>query len=286
MTDGATDRVFTLRSGLQIAARHWAGGSCRVLALHGWLDNAGSFDTLAPLLPHCEVMAIDLPGHGQSQWKAPDAEYHYVDWITAVWDILDALQWDRACLLGHSMGAGISALFAGACPDRVERLVLLEGLGPYSTAASAMLENTRRALTARQLTLERVPRNMANVDAAIARKLAALPYLGETARNLVERGVRPTDEGGVSFSHDPRLTGRSLLRLTEEQVLVHLRAITAPTLIVRAREGLPYPTGAGDIDARLAAVDHAETIAVDGHHHVHLTHPQRVAPFVAGFLEF
>lgn len=279
------DETLELASGQRIAARTWGRGECRVLALHGWIDNVASFSTLAPLLEHTTFVAIDLPGHGQSDWRSGTAEYHYVDWVPVVWDVLEALEWDRVCLVGHSMGAGIAALFAGVFRERVERLVLLEGLGPYTTPAAGMLDNMRRAIEARAVHLGREPRPMVDLDAAVARKLAALPYLGEAAaRPLVERGTRMVEDG-VVFSHDPRLTGRSLLRYTEEQVLTHLRAITASTLVIWADDGLQYPEGAADPTARVEALHNAEVVRVPGHHHVHLTHPERVVGYIEAFLD-
>lgn len=278
------DDILRLRSGLEIATRTWGEGECPVLAVHGWLDNVASFGTLADGLQNTTLVAIDLPGHGQSQWKSASAEYHYVDWVPVIWEVLEALGWERATLLGHSMGAGICALFAGAFGDRVERLILLEGIGPYTTPPTGMLENMRRAIEARPIHFEREPRAMASVEEALERKLAALPYLGATARGLVERGTRAVDDG-VAFSHDPRLTGRSILRYTEEQVLTHLRAISAPTLVIWASQGLQYPEGSGDATARVAAIPNAEVVRVEGHHHVHLTNPERVLPYIDAFLD-
>ncbi len=278
------DSRLNLASELTVATRSWGSpGELPVLAVHGWLDNAASFDRLAPFLDGLHLVAVDLPGHGQSEWRSRDAEYHYVDWVAILWDIARALQWQEFSLLGHSMGAGISGLFAGLFPDRVRRLVMLEGLGPYTTRPADAVDNLRRAVEARPRHLERTPRRMENIQAAVARKVAALPYLEGVARGLVERGTRPAD-GGVAFSHDPRLQARSLLRFTEEHVLEIFDRITSPTLVVQAIDGLKYPEGCGDGDARLARISDAQVLAVEGNHHVHLTHPERVATPIRDFL--
>lgn len=278
------DDSLLLRTGQRLATRTWGSGARRVLALHGWIDNAASFSTLAPMLDGITFTAVDFPGHGQSDWRPPTAEYHYVNWIPVVWDALDALGWDRASLVGHSMGAGVAALAAGVLGDRLDRVVLIEGLGPYTTPTTGMLDNLGRAMQGREVQFQRTPRVMAGVEMALQRKLAALPYLGEHAKALVERGTRPV-EGGVAFSHDPRLTARSMLRYTEPQVLAHFRAIHCPVLLILARDGLQYPDSNADSAARLDALTTAEVVRVDGHHHVHLTHPERVAPYVQAFLQ-
>ncbi|MGL4692583.1 MAG: alpha/beta fold hydrolase, partial [Stenotrophomonas maltophilia] len=85
-------------------------GGLRVLALHGWLDNAASFVPLAAQLPELELVAIDLPGHGHSAHLPPGTQYNTPGAICHVLDVADALGWDRFVLLGHSMGAGIASL--------------------------------------------------------------------------------------------------------------------------------------------------------------------------------
>ena len=98
----------------------------RVLALHGWMDNAATFAELAPRLTDCRVIAVDLPGHGHTDPIPPGHFYHYID---HVWDIhaaFDALGWDTAVLMGHSMGGALAALYACARPERVEVLVSID----------------------------------------------------------------------------------------------------------------------------------------------------------------
>lgn len=136
--------VVDLPSGLKLAAKGWGPPEGpKVLALHGWLDNAASFDTLAPLLPGIRLVALDLAGHGLSQHRHPTAGYEFVEWVPDVLWAATALGWDRFAILGHSLGAGIAPLVAAAAPDRLDRLVLLDGLGPPSPPTSADLPRSR-----------------------------------------------------------------------------------------------------------------------------------------------
>jgi pimeloyl-ACP methyl ester carboxylesterase len=64
-----------------ICGKWWGPKDIRpIVALHGWQDNCGTFDTLAPLLPkNVSLLAIDLPGHGLSS-RVPDGmAYHFLD---------------------------------------------------------------------------------------------------------------------------------------------------------------------------------------------------------------
>ncbi|MEZ5601350.1 MAG: alpha/beta fold hydrolase [Candidatus Competibacteraceae bacterium] len=88
---------------LRLAARAWGPlDGVPVLALHGWLDNAASFDALAPLLPNTRLVALDLTGHGRSEHRPAGVHYHFVDFIPDVVAAADALGWNRFALLGHS----------------------------------------------------------------------------------------------------------------------------------------------------------------------------------------
>ena len=125
------------------------------------------------------------------------------------------------------------------------------------------------------------PRVHRDLDAAVAARCQGTDLDPTSARPLVERAVGPAD-GGLCFTFDPRLRTRSRWRFTEEQVLAYLAAIDCPVLAVRARSGWPFPED--HMASRLGAIEQLEKIEVDGGHHVHLTHPERVAPAVREFL--
>jgi pimeloyl-ACP methyl ester carboxylesterase len=126
-------------------------GGLRVLALHGWLDNAASFVPLAAQLPGLELVAIDLPGHGHSAHLPIGAVYTTPAAITHVLDVADALGWDRFTLIGHSMGAGIASPSA-ASAVRTARSLLPLAVGPAMSASGgkwAVSEGERSVLIAR-----------------------------------------------------------------------------------------------------------------------------------------
>lgn len=131
-TEQAVESTIETRY-LRFAAKRWGDpNGLPVLALHGWLDNAASFDQLAPCLPQLQLVAIDLAGHGHSEHRPSGVKYHYVDYIDDVMAVADALGWERFALLGHSLGAGIACVVAGSFPERITHLMLLEGIGPMS----------------------------------------------------------------------------------------------------------------------------------------------------------
>lgn len=267
---------------LTLAARCW-GDPQRppLLALHGWLDNAGSFDRLAPLLDAWHVIAIDLPGHGRSDHRGPDGWYHYVDYFDEMDAIFAHFGWNRADLLGHSLGATLASLYAALRPERVGRLLLIEGLGPLAHAAEDAPVHLRRALDQRAAYAARRPlRVFATVDAAIAARTAAGDLDADTARPIVERGLVAVD-GGYVWSSDPRLTLASPVRFTEAQVRAMLAGIRAPTTLVLAEPDTSYLPRTM-IDARAACVVDLRVVRLPGRHHLHLEAAAAVAAALRG----
>lgn len=263
---------------LTLAAQVW--GDDRqppLLALHGWLDNAGSFALLAPLLAkRFQVIALDLPGHGHSGHVAAGAHYHYVDYVRAVLGVADALELDRYSLLGHSLGAGIASLVAAATPSRIERLRLIEGLGPLGDDGAHTLQRFREALAPQHA---RKPlRLFHSIDQAVAARSIAGGLHGDLARPVVTRGLADVD-GGWRWRSDPRLTWPTASRLAESQVHALLRGIASPTTLLLARPSAPY-LPAALMQTRIDCVNGIVVSHLDGGHHLHLEHPAAVATWI------
>lgn len=264
---------------LTLGAQAWGDGSLPpLLALHGWLDNAGSFALLAPrLASRFRVIALDLPGHGRADHLPAGSSYHYVDYVQAVLAAADALELPRFSLLGHSLGAGIASLVAAARPERIERVLLIEGLGPLGDDGTQTLERFRKALAPREGRGKPLRTFRDVAEATAARSLASgLP--AALARPIVERGLLEADDGW-RWRSDPRLTRPSAVRLAEAQVHALLRGVSAPTALLLARPTTPYLPEAM-MQARAACVARIAVTRMDGGHHLHLEHPQAVADWI------
>jgi pimeloyl-ACP methyl ester carboxylesterase len=265
------------------ALRAGRPGAPRLLALHGWLDNAASFLPLLPFLHDFEVVALDLPGHGGSEHRAPGYDYMLVDWIHDVLDALDALGWERARLLGHSMGGAIATLVAVASPERVERLALVEALGPLAGLPEDAGTRLRTAVRARRaLDLKRAPKLIAELEQAVDARLAVSNMSREAARLIVARNLRE-HAGGWTWRSDPRLTLPSHLRVDEASIRAWLRALEVPTFVLVADPAPPYFT-AELRDARLTQVPQAQLAVLAGGHHLHMEQPEAVAAQLRPFL--
>ena len=280
----APDEVALEVAGLTLRGLAWGPPEGRpALLVHGWLDNAASFAALAPRLDGVRAVALDLPGHGLSDHKPPSAHYHFVDWVVDLARAADALGWGRFSLVGHSLGAAIASVFAGALPARVERLVLIEGLGPNACPVEEAPERLARAVEQASGRTRRLPRAHEDLDAAAERLRQVARGLSlEAARLLAARGTTPGPSGGLVWRSDARLRALSPLRITEEHVRAFLGRIACPALLVRAREGLAYDPET--LVARAGCVRGLRVVEVDGHHHVHMDAPEAVAALAGPFL--
>lgn len=272
-------------SGLNLAAKIWGPPSGKpVLALHGWLDNAASFDGLAPLMAgDLQIVALDLPGHGRSQWRSEDGAYHFIDSVQIALEAANALGWDRYSILGHSMGAAIASLTAPVAGEALEAVVFIDGFGPWSNAAENVVEQLRRGLAQEKALLRSQGRGYESLeDMCKAMGEARKDLSPEKLMILARRSSKKQEDGKWTFSHDRRLQASSRIRLTEEQVLTFLGAIACPTLLVRPKSG--WPLDADFAKRRTSAVPDLKIIEVEGGHHVHLEAPERLADEVKNFL--
>lgn len=273
--DTGRGRLAALRTGTP--------GGPKVLALHGWLDNAASFVPLMPHLQALDLVALDLPGHGASEHRAAGYDYAFVDWLHDVLDALDALGWQRAALLGHSLGGAIATLVAAGAPERVERLALIEALGPIAARVEEAAPRLRQAIAARRaLAPAKSPRVIADLEHAVDARLAATPMSRDSARLVVARNLREVP-GGVSWRSDPRLRLPSHVRSDEATVRHWIAAIEAPVLLIAAEPAPPYfppEVRAG----RLATLRDARLVTLPGSHHLHMEQPAAVAAAVGPFL--
>ncbi|WP_417331193.1 alpha/beta fold hydrolase [Halomonas cupida] len=258
----------------RLAALVWGRAQAPVwLALHGWLDNAASFTRLAPCLAEAldiQIVAIDFAGHGLSEPLPGHHDYALWDYCHDVLDTLDELGLERAPLLAHSMGAGVASLLAAAIPERVERLVLIDGLGALTTPAEELPRELGKSLRAHRRRRSSGPR-YADAEAAVAARVAggATPVRAAEVNEIVARNLRDLPDGSVALRTDPRLKRPSPVRLTPEQVVAMLAAIECRVLLIEGREGI---LGEREWARRSrAAVRQLERHVLDGGHHLHVS---------------
>jgi pimeloyl-ACP methyl ester carboxylesterase len=120
-------------------------GGPAVVFVHAAAGNAGHWsEILAHVRATHRALAIDLRGHGRSQLP-PDGDYSIEAFASDVARVTDALQIERFVLVGHSLGGAVSAAYAGAHPERLAGLLLLD---PATDARALADEQTRGMMRA------------------------------------------------------------------------------------------------------------------------------------------
>lgn len=239
-----------------------------VIALHGWLDNAASFYEFHKHLRGIRLISIDLIGHGLSSRRPKGMPYHIWDNVTDLEAILSALEIDKAHLIGHSMGASIGMLFAGAFPDRVTNLMCIEGLVPLSYDVDNLPALFAEAVIKRnKMASKTLKPYKSREDAVLARINGRWPVNRKAAEELLKRGLKQTPEG-YEWSHDPNLMLPSLVRFSPEQIRSFLKAVKATTWVVKGSKGAAYL-----IDGWVQELEQFELITMKGGHHLHLETP-------------
>ncbi len=209
-----------------------------VIALHGWLDNAATFSRLAPRLQGLRIVALDLPGHGHSDHRPIGAGYNIWDYAHDVLQVAEQFGWQRFSLLGHSMGAIVSVLLAGALPERVERLALIDGVIPYTGEADSAPQKLGSALEALLAVNDKCKPVYASFDQAVEARMKGVGAVSrEAAELLAQRGLMPVP-GGYTWRTDPRLMLPSAMRLTRAHALAFVSRVACPTSLVLAEQGL------------------------------------------------
>jgi pimeloyl-ACP methyl ester carboxylesterase len=256
-------------TGLTLAARIWgAPGERPLLALHGWLDNASSFDLLAPRLPGCEIVALDLAGHGLSSSRSPDAAYNIWQDVGELVDVLEQLAWPRCSVLGHSRGGAVALLLAAAFPERVDKLVLLEGGVPVLGEPADAPANLAQSILDSRSLRGKGGRVFADRQKAIAERAQGFTKISLAAAEILARRSLRAVPGGFQWHADQRLKGASELRLTAEHLRAFVRGVQAPVLLVLADDG---PFGRWAIYAEIIGLfANVEVVRLPGGHHLHL----------------
>ena len=242
-----------------------------VLALHGWLDNAMPFDLLAPKLQGLRIVAIDMAGHGHSGHRAPGAGYQLWDYALDAMMAAQQLGWERFSLLGHSLGGIISVLIAGAVPERIERVALIDGLVPDTGEADKAPKKLGEALLAHIDLAAKKKTIYESVEQAVQVRMRGFMPVSQLASELLaQRGLSPV-AGGYSWSSDSRLPLPSPLRLTRAHAAAFVHAVQCPMSLILAEQGVL--TKEPDFIKFLSTLN-LDVQRLPGGHHLHLDDEQ------------
>lgn len=262
--------------GVEIHMALWEGRGKSVLAVHGLTANCRCWDTFArTVAPGHRFLAMDLRGRGLSD--KPPSGYSIDIHNRDILGLLDHLGLKEVVLLGHSLGAFISLVFAARNPERVSRLILVDGGGKLSA------EQTARVFAGIKTSLERLGKTFPSFEAyvGILRKAPFLQPWSEALENYFHYEVEEVP-GGVRPRIRPEAIQEEILNLTRLDASNFYPQVRCPVLILRATEGVLYPDDIilpEDVVERMVReIPKAKRVDVEGTNHYSIlfrNHPAR-----------
>lgn len=242
-----------------------------MILVHGGLDHARSWDWVARALrDEYHVYALDLRGHGNSAW-APGALYsvaeHVLD-LSALADIINAFP---IYIVGHSLGGIVTLLYAGVYPERVKKIVAVEGLGPppdhrvHRPASQRM----REWIEAVRKLEHRTPHSYPNLAAAVARMKEANPFLSDpVAEHLTLHGTNWNADGSIIWKFDNYARIFAPYGMNMDDMKEILSRVECPTLLFWGCQSWAQDP---EVDGRASVIRNSRLVKVDkaGHwvHH-------------------
>jgi pimeloyl-ACP methyl ester carboxylesterase len=277
--------------GLAIHYLEWGDPNGEPLLLvHGFLDLAYSWqpfvaELLAKTQRPLRIIAPDCRGHGDSSWVSAGGYYHFPDYIFDLDCVLRATGIGQFKLIGHSMGGTVSFQYAGTFPSRVNKLVLIEGVGPVGMNFSDAPLRMATWINEVHERGRRHFREYSSVEAGASQLRQTNPRLNEAfALALARAGMNRNERGKWVWKFDPLHRTTAPQPFYAAQAIEFFQRIECPILIVDGKES--RQTRRTDKPQRYDAMHQQRHVVIDhAGHMVHHDNPSRLAEVVATFLQ-
>ncbi|MBA6296526.1 alpha/beta fold hydrolase [Colwellia sp. MB02u-9] len=252
-----------------------------LLCLHGWLDNAASFQPLMPYLSNYHVIAIDWPGHGLSDHRGADAHYHFLDWVYDLMSLFRSQQWQAIDIIGHSMGGMVASAFSAAFPEHVKSLTLIDSIGVLTSDAATTTKQLRKGLLSRLTRDNKAKKYHASLNSAVAARVLVSDLSTDNATLIVKRGIEQT-KAGFSWRADIRLRSTSPYRFTLAQAEQLVADISTPVQLLYGSKGMEMVTKGLKCFGPL--FKNLQVHELSGGHHLHMEQAEQVAKLINAFI--
>ncbi|EQB32416.1 alpha/beta hydrolase [Sphingobium ummariense] len=232
-----TSHYFT-SLGTRLHYLDWGNSAAPVLVLvHGGFDHARSWDwTARALARDYHVIVPDLRGHGDSAWSS-EGSYAMHNYVYDLAQLVELAGRDRVSIVGHSLGGSITLRYAGLFPEKVGKIVAVEGLGLAPRRLADRLEKPqpdiwRDWILTRRAAASRIPRRYPTIEAAVARMRERNDHLSvEQALHLTIHGVNRNEDGSYSWKFDNALHAQIIEGMAEQALPAFWQRIACPVLL-------------------------------------------------------
>jgi pimeloyl-ACP methyl ester carboxylesterase len=225
-------------------------------------------------------VALDLRGHGDSEWPSTSRGYQHEDFLSDLAGLLKHLDKEPLTIIGHSLGGSMCLLYAATFPEKVRRLVLLESLGPFARADDEVPDIIAERLKGRDYV--EIPFPHETIEAAAKAIQKTFPLIPDgAALHMAEHGTH-FKGGRYRWKHDPILRYRTTTAMSEGQIEAFIRRLKCPILFVYGTESDFMKSVRG---RRAQLFPNAKIIPIEGAgHHIPHEKPEELARVVVPFL--
>ena len=258
-----------------------------LLLLHGGRDHCRNWDWVAERLrSDWHIIAPDLRGHGDSAWS-PDGNYSVAAHLYDLAQLIHQQKLEPVTIISHSFGAHLSLRYAGIFPDKVKRLVAIEGVfapgRKFSNDVEATVaERLRSWIGDERKMAGRQPRRYATIEDAFRRMIEVNQRLSTfQARHLTQHGMNQNEDGTFSWKFDNYVRNRSPHDVTSEELEELWGNITCPMLHLYGSDSWMEDP---EITGRMGLFRNARLVKFDGAGH--WVHHDQLDAFVQAVREF
>lgn len=286
---GPASRVYYSQR-LRLHYVDWGNESAPPLMLvHGGRDHCRNWDWMAASLrDKYHVFAPDLRGHGDSQWMV-GGHYSMIDYVYDVAQLVHQLEAAPITLVGHSLGGAICLQYAGIYPNKVKKVVSIDGFGPppdyAKQRAETPVEVRMRGWVKQVRELSgRLPRRYPTLEECVKRMQEANPRLSdEQAKYLTLHGAIQNEDQTFSWKFDNYVRALSPYLFNAEEMHTLWRNIECPVQLIHGMESW---SGDPEADGRSSHFKDVKIVHVEkAGHWVHHDQLQVVLDTVRAFLD-
>lgn len=266
-----------------------------ILAMHGWQDNAASFDNIAPLIvKNTPLLAIDLPGHGLSSWLPPGFMYTELVYFLLIKRIRDYFGWKKLKVMAHSLSAMTTYWYAATFPTELQYVVALDFFKfpifdithhttVFGQAANKIFKLEKSSNVQPSYTQNEI------IKKGLEGYKSFSPLDEASFKILMTRSVTRKEDGMYVFNRDPRLRVMPVHSgFSRDRIEQFAKLIKCPYLIIKGdinmfggRKENFYTI----LEIFKANNDKVQFETLSATHHLHLTHAEATAAIINPFLE-
>lgn len=252
-----------------------------IVMLHGFLDHSHTFDLLAAILSDTfHIVAWDARGFGKTDWVHPSGYYHFFEYLYDLSLFLEHFKDKKPVLLGHSMGGMIASLYAAVFPEKVSKIINMEGWFVADSNFAGAPARVRRWIE--EVKALKPFKPLKDLDEAALRLQKNDPLMApDIARHLAYEGTK-FENGGLRWSHDPLHRTRSPQQTYLGQLEAFWQKIECPVLLLKGEQSSPHLT---DFKSRINSFKNNQFKEIkDSGHNLHLHQPEVISRIIRDFL--